>query len=295
MYKIGITGLSGVIGQILVEELPSDLQLIDLYHEKKYIGKRKKIKSSKFDLLNTSNVDKVLEKIRPDIIIHLAAITHIDKCEKDKENGKDGIVWKTNVLGTEQIVRYCIKYKKKIIYMSTECVFDGEKEFFIEKDKKNPINWYGYTKSEAENTVIKSKINYAIIRAVVAYHRNDQGKTIYGKLLKSIKSENSVPVVYDQKFTPTFTYDIISAINIILDKDLKGIFHVAPNENISPYDMARIIAQKNDISLKKIKKVKLKNFYSSEAASLRLKNASLNALATNKKLGIKPLTPREAL
>lgn len=295
MIKVAITGLSGVIGQVLAGELSSESQIFDIYHSKKYSGNRKIFKHLKIDLLDKEVLGKVLEDIKPDVIIHMAAITHIDKCEKDKINNKNGIVWKTNVEGTDYIAKYCAKSGAFLIFLSTECVFNGEKEFFDESSVKKPINWYGVTKDEAEEVILRSKSKSAIIRSVVAYHKNDSGKTIYGKILRGLRSGEVTDSVYDQRFTPTNTYDIAKAINIVIDKRLIGIFHISSEESISPYDLAKIIARKNKVSVKLIKRKTLIEYYGSEKASLRLKNSSLRGKNTNKILGFIPNSPKDAI
>lgn len=285
MKNVAITGLNGVIGNILAKEL-EDVNIINLYHNKKSTGKN--IKNKKLDLLNTNLIDKTLYSVEPDVIIHLAAQTHIDKCESDKKNSKSGVVWKTNVNATKEIALFAAKNKIPLIYLSTECVFDGEKEAYSEKDKKKPRSWYGITKSEAEDLILNSGGKSSIIRSVVAYHKADRKKTIHGKLLNQLNSNEIIKVVGDQKFTPTYTYDIIKTIKKILDDDLEGIFHVAPDLISTPYDLAQLIAVRNNHKKSKVKKTTMKKLLGEERASLRLKNAVLNSKSSIKKLGFKP-------
>jgi len=199
MKKIAVTGLNGVIGKILIEKIPSNMELIDLYNTKKTISPR--IKSHvKLNLLQKEKISKVLKKINPDTVLHMAAKTHIDNCERDKKNGKKGIVWKTNVNATKEIAKYCFENNVRIVFLSTECVFDGRKKSFSETDKKNPLNWYGYTKSNAEDEIVKSKARFSIIRAVVTYNKDDKGKTIYGKIFNNLKTKKAVYGVIDRQF-----------------------------------------------------------------------------------------------
>lgn len=295
MIKVAVTGLNGVIGKILAEEIPSNLEIIDLFHRTKYSGKAKIHKHIKLDLLNKKRISKILEEINPDIIVHLAAITHIDTCEKDRERGKKGIVWKTNVKGTGEIAKFCAKNKIHLIFLSTECVFDGKRKYFSENSKKNPINWYGSTKSEAEELMLSSGAPVSIIRSVVAYHKNDNGKTIYGKILSRLRADKDVWVVSDQLFTPTYTYDIVQAINQVIKNKQLGIFHVAPGKSLSPYDLALIIARRNRYSHKRIKKTTLEALYGEERAALRLRNASLSGENSNRILKLTPASPGKAL
>lgn len=295
MKKIAITGLSGVIGKVLSREISQSYHIIDLFHKKKYAGKARIKQHIHFDLLDKPKISSVLENVRPDIVIHMAAITHIDRCEMDKKMGKDGTVWKTNVEGSHEIAKYCAKYNIPMLFLSTECVFDGKKKSYNEKSKKRPINWYGVTKSEAEDLILSTGAPTSIIRSVVAYHKNDSKKTIYGKILNELKSKNEIYAVSDQLFTPTHTPDIVRAIRKLIENRLPGIYHVAPENPLSPYDLAVLIARKNKYSHKSVKKAALKSFYNPMQAALRLSNACLSGRKTNKILEFTPKHPENVL
>lgn len=294
MKRIAVTGLTGVIGKVLSDELNEAHRLIDLYHLSKH--KDRKVKNHiSIDLTKKRSISKALTEAHPEVVVHMAAITHIDVCEEDKKRGKNGLVWKVNVEGTREVASYCAKNDIPLVFLSTECVFDGKKDFFEEKSKKNPINWYGVTKSEAEEEILRSGARSAIIRSVVAYHKDDNERTIYGKILKNLKQEKEFFSVDDQLFTPTYTYDIVRAINRVIDRDLFGVFHVAPSTSLTPYDFALIVAKKNEFSKKLIKKTSLDLFYGPEKASLRLKNSSLSSEKSRKALGFKARMPSKAL
>lgn len=294
MKKIAVTGLNGVIGKIFIKELPKDFEIIDFYN--KNVSKSPKIKKHvHMDLLNKTNISKKLEKIKPDVILHMAAITHIDKCEKDKKRGMKGKVWRVNVEASEEIAKFCAKHKIPLIFLSTECVFDGKQKYFSEDSKKNPINWYGVTKSEAENLISSSGAPVAIIRSVVAYHKDDDSKTIHGKILSELKSKNHISAVNDQLFTPTHTYDIVKAINRVIGNKLLGIYHVAPKKSLSPYDFALLVAGKNKYSRNLVKKTTLQSYYDPKRAALRLRNACLSGQKSNKVLKFTPVNPEKIL
>ena len=294
MMKIAVTGLSGVIGNVFISEIPSNFEIIDLYNKSKSVSPKIK-KHVYFNLFDKTNIVKKLEKIKPDVVLHMAAITHIDKCEKDKKNGKNGKVWRINVDATEEIAKYCKKNEILIVFLSTECVFDGKKRFYIESSKKKPINWYGYTKDKAEQMLLKSKAPVAIIRSVVAYHKEENNKTIYGKILNDLKSQKYISAVTDQLFTPTYTYDIVKAINNVIENKMLGIYHIAPKKSLSPYDFALLVADKNKYSRSHVKKTTLKSYYDSKRAALRLRYACLSGQRSSKILKFTPVNPERAI
>lgn len=294
MKRIAITGLSGVIGKNLIEEIDDSDQILDLYHSKK--SKNKKIgKNLYLDLKNTNSIKYKLEEEKPDVIIHLAAITHIDKCEKDKKSGKKGEVWKVNVESVKEIVNYCKKNNCKLIFLSTECVFDGKKKSFKEADKTNPINWYGTTKNEAEKIITRNLKDYAILRSVVTYSIDKNQKTIYSIFLKKLSNGKKFKVANDVKFTPTLVTDITKGINTILNKELNGIFHVASNEPITPYEFARLIARSNRYESNQIIGTTLDDIYGIKNTKLRLKNSALDSRHSSKILGFSASNPGEVL
>lgn len=286
--KIAVTGLSGVIGSILIDDLSDSAEIIDLYHRSKNLEKEKISRHLKLDLLKKNDIEKILYQAEPDVIIHMASITHIDICEADKKHGRKGIVWKTNVEGTREISKFSEKNKVPLIFISTECVFDGKQELYTEKSKKNPINWYGETKSAAEDEILSHVKKATIIRSVVAFHENDNEKTILGKFLKQLQSTKEVKIVADQIFTPTYTYDITKAIHKAVKKNTKGILHVAPKKRLTPYDFGLLVAKRYNLSDRKITKTTLEKLYGKSRASLRLKNASLSGEKTNKILKMVP-------
>ncbi|MDO8610134.1 MAG: sugar nucleotide-binding protein, partial [bacterium] len=242
MKKIAITGLSGVIGMRMLQNLPVDSEIYDLYHTNK--APSEDVIHKHIELLNPENILKCLEKIKPETIIHMASITHIDRCEEDRRNGQEGDVWKVNVGSAETISGYCKKNGVKLISLSTECVFEGVAQSYDEKSVKNPKNWYGQTKSEAEDIIRANCPDSSIIRAVIAYHEHDKEKTLFGKLLQSFKSGKNFGAVTDQLITPTYTDDIVKAINLLLQNHKSGIFHISPETNTTIYDFAIKIAQK---------------------------------------------------
>lgn len=293
MKKLAITGLSGVIGMRLFQNLLPNLKIYDLYHTHKVSSKN--VIHKHIDLLNQKSIFNCLEEVTPETIIHMAAITHIDRCELDRKHGQDGYVWKVNVGASDIISRYCKENKAKLIFLSTECVFDGEEKSYDEKSTKHPKNWYGKSKSEAENIIKTNCPDAAIIRAVIAYHEHDQERTLFGKLLKLLKSGKNFGAVTNQLITPTYTDDIVMAINLLLQKPQSGIFHISPEIKTTIYDFALKIACQLGFNESLVVGKTLEEYFGKEKAGLRLKNACLSGEWTKSMLGFTPLTIDQVL
>lgn len=294
MKTLVITGLSGTIGSQLLSQLPSDFRIWSLYHSSKLRNRKLQRRELQVDLTDTKRVTCLLERIQPDYILHMAAITHIDRCESDKENGRNGIVWDTNVNATKYLADYARKTGAFFCLLSTECVFPGVKRRYREHDLRRSINWYGTTKLHAEK-IVESLPQFAILRAVVAYHREVSGDTIFGKFLRSMRTQPPLSVITDKKFTPTYTGDIVQAILAILQGKHTGIFHIASPQLISPHTFAKEVARCYGMDPAVVTKgVSADVLFGKRRASKRLDYAALDCTRSCKILGITP-TPFQTI
>jgi len=293
--KIAITGLSGVVGKKLLEVLPRDALIMDLYNTKPSIEKRfRNMEHIKVNLGKPAIIEETLEKIKPSVIIHLAAITHIDRCEKEKGR-KDGLTWRINVDATERIAKSANHLGSYLMFYSTECVFDGERQNYKENAEPNPKNWYGITKMEAEKKILKYAQNRSIIRSVITYYEDDGGMTQFGFFLDRLKKEEKIFAVTNQLITPTYTPDLVKGSMILLKRKLKGIFHLVPNKKITPFEFANKIASRYGFDKSLIKEKTLTELFGKERAGLRLKNSCLDGEKTEKILNYHPLSVDEVL
>lgn len=272
--KIILTGSTGYIGSQFINLSKKEFDIIP-------VGK------NKLDITESDAVYTFISQNDAPIIIHLAAKTHIDACEVDRPLKKNGQTWKVNVIGTKNIIKACLAFHKRLIYLSTECVFDGQKSLYTEEDIPNPINWYGETKKEAEEIIVKNMKNYVILRSVLTYgnplpHKNDLIKT----LTKSLRQGHKIKAVTDQRLSITYIDDLVKAILAAAKSQITGIYHFAGNEIFTPFEIANIIKKTLNLTQGEIIPVTLKNFFNS-GAKLRLKNAVLSSSKIEKELGVK--------
>lgn len=288
MKKIAITGLSGYIGGHLAPFLPNDATIIDLYHTHPYTGKGNVSAHIHTDLSDQRSLLKTLDALTPDVIIHIAGITHIDKCESDKKNGERGIVWRVNAESSHTIATYCATHQKQLIFLSSECVFDGNQKSFTETSPKRPKNWYGITKHAAEKYIVASGAPYTIIRSVMVYHQSDDGATLFGQFFMRMKHHKNILAVCDQWCTPTYVCDITHAINQCVSHHITGIYHVSPTTCLTPYKFALHIANRYGFSTSAIEKTTLNSFFGKKQSTLRLRHACLSGTWSNKRLHMMP-------
>jgi len=225
IMKILIIGSKGMLGSDLVKELSKtdneiiawDLEDIDITKEQ--------------DMLK-------IEQANPDIIINCAAYTNVDLAETEKE-----ICHKVNVTGVQNLTNTSKKLDIPLIHISTDYVFNGEKqEGYDEDDKKDPINYYGKTKSEGEDIIINNLDKYYIIRTSWLFGKN--GKNFVETMLKLFKEKEEIKVVNDQIGSPTYTKDLSRGIiNIIKNKNRYkyGIYHITNSDKCSWFEFANEI------------------------------------------------------
>jgi|TARA_B100001971_G_C18258986_1_gene584863 dTDP-4-dehydrorhamnose reductase len=230
MKKLLVTGASGLLGASIVYELNRYFEIYAVYNEHKIISRYAKY--FKLDLTDKEMTEKVIETIKPDIIIHTAAMTNVDLCESKPELAK-----KANVEATGNIVDACKKFNIKLIHISTDYVFDGEKGDYTELDKQNPVDVYAQTKCDAEN-IVNTLDNTLIIRTSI-YGWNLQKKQSFVEwVLSTLRDEKEVPAITDQKTSMIFVNDLAKIIKFMIHKNLKGIYNVASQSPLSKYKVA---------------------------------------------------------
>jgi len=230
--KIIGTGLNGLIGS-RITKLITDYNFENLSLE------------TGVNILDKKIVEERIYKSEAEWVFHFAAKTDVDGCEVDKNKKEEGDAWKINVIGTENVINACQISKKKLLYISTDFVFDGkEKKLYKEEDKPNPINWYGNTKFEAEKRVLSSNTHFIICRPSYPYRAVcKEKKDFFHAILDKLVNSEVITSVFDYVFTPTFIDDIADAIKVLIEKDLKGIYHIVGSKPLSPYQGAVKIAE----------------------------------------------------
>ncbi|MBR2069489.1 MAG: dTDP-4-dehydrorhamnose reductase [Candidatus Gastranaerophilales bacterium] len=226
--KVLVTGAKGMLGQDLCPELkrqgydviPTDYDTLDI--------------------TNKESINKAFANYSPDIVIHCAAYTNVDKAEEDYENAR-----KLNVLGTENIAIASAEANATLVYISTDYVFDGTKKTpYLPSDSTNPLNIYGKTKLEGEKMVQKYCKKYYIARTSWLY--GIHGKNFVETMI-SLAKNPELKVVDDQIGCPTWTMELINGIVKIINKPY-GIYHICGSGSTSWYNFAHEIFKKEGLS-----------------------------------------------
>ena len=188
------------------------------------------------DITDEKAVKETIERLKPDVIIHCAAWTAVDAAEDEENKMK---VHAINVEGTRYIAKAAKSVGAKMLYLSTDYVFDGKGERPWQPDDKNyaPLNYYGQTKLEGEMAVVENLEKFFIVRIAWAFGLN--GKNFIKTMINVGKTHNTVRVVDDQIGTPTYTYDLARLLLDMIETEKYGYYH-ATNEGgyISWADLA---------------------------------------------------------
>ena len=223
--KVLVTGVKGQLGFDVVNELTK--------RGHGAVG----VHVSDMDVTDAESVNRVMQKVKPDAVIHCAAWTAVDAAEDNEDK-----VRLVNAVGTENIVKECKALDCKLIYISTDYVFDGkgEKAWLPDCKDYSPLNVYGKTKLEGELAVSENLQKYFIVRIAWVFGVN--GKNFIKTMLSVGKTHNTVRVVNDQIGTPTYTYDLARLLVDMVESEKYGYYH-ATNEGgyISWYDFTKEI------------------------------------------------------
>ncbi len=211
--KVLVTGVKGQLGYDVVNEL----------NKKGHVAIGTDIEE--MDITDAASVDKVIKENTPDAVIHCAAYTAVDAAEDNVE-----LCRKINADGTQNIANVCKELDIKMIYISTDYVFDGEGERPWEPDdERTPLNVYGQTKYEGELAVQNTLDKFFIVRIAWVFGVN--GKNFIKTMVNLGKTRDSLTVVNDQFGSPTYTYDLARLLVDMVETDKYGIYH-ATNEGI---------------------------------------------------------------
>jgi dTDP-4-dehydrorhamnose reductase len=256
--KILITGSNGLLGQHLVPQLLAHgHHIVALGKGKQRIAWQGPVDYYDLDITQSHKLRQFAKKQRPHVVVHAAAITQVDDCEKDREKSRE-----VNVDATENLLDACSGFPAHFIFLSTDFVFDGDRGNYREEDPVNPVNWYGETKLMAEQRVAAYPGNWSIARTCLLYgmSRNSSRSTIISWIRSSLEKGETIRVVNDQVRTPTCVNDFGTGIRLILEQRATGMYHLSGEETMTPYQLALATADHFSLNKSLIREVNADTF-----------------------------------
>jgi dTDP-4-dehydrorhamnose reductase len=283
--RILVTGSSGLLGErILPLLVDNGHEVVSAYATRLPPAGR----PINLDLMNPASISKVIEQVRPDIIIHAASVTDVDLCEE-----RPGMAMHVNGVATGTIGVVAHTVGAYVVYVSTDYVFDGQTGNYREGDETNPINHYGRSKLQGERLLAKSGATYCVARTSVVYgwgreYRPNFALWVVGKL----RSRQIARVVNDQFASPTLDFNLAEMIMDLAGKRYEGLMHLAGATRADRYSFALQIADTFGLDRGLIHPV------SSDSINWKAKrprDSSLNIQKAQSTLKIEPMKLEEAL
>ena len=230
--KILVTGANGQLGFDVVKKL-----------EQKGHQAHGTVRND-FDLTDDVDVLSYVQKLKPDVIIHCAAYTNVDQAETDRDNA-----YKVNALGTKYLAQAANEINAKMVYVSTDYVFDGSANEPYEVDHPTqPLGVYGETKLDGEEFLKTILERYFIVRTAWVYGAN--GSNFVKTMLRLGKERGEVGVVADPVGSPTYTVDLASFLVELVETEKYGVYHASNSGICSWYDFAVEIYKQAGIQVK---------------------------------------------
>ncbi|WP_343330443.1 SDR family oxidoreductase [Polaribacter staleyi] len=241
MNKVVITGSNGLLGQSLLSLLLKEKETYQVFGFSRGENRSGRTDFSyvSIDITEEDQLKKALLEIQPDFIINTAAMTQVDDCENQKE-ACDLL----NITVVKWLSEVSEKLNAHLIHISTDFIFDGIKGNYKETDTPNPLSYYGLSKLKSEELLLKTKIDYTVLRTILVYGKVfDMSRSNIVLWVKSMLEQGKeITIVDDQFRTPTYVDDLALACKLSMDKKATGIFNISSNQLLSVYEIAQEIA-----------------------------------------------------
>lgn len=287
MEKILITGISGFLGWNLASRLKDKYRVYGICLD--HAVSIPTVETFTFDLSDWPKIERLCQAIDPSVIVHTAAYSNPDYCEL---NHKEALT--LNTFASREFAKAANRLGSKLIYTSTDFVFDGKRGEYSEADDPAPINYYGKTKFLAELEIMNHCSHYVTLRIGTLYGRSNGNRPNFFEVLeKQLLAGKKPACVVDQYRTFLFVDDAVQAISqFIEEKTLKGLFHLGGPERASRFDFAEKLCAKLQVPTTLIEQVRLAN---SPSAAARPPDCSLNSTKIKKSLDLNLRSISQAL
>jgi len=292
--KLLIIGGGGQLGSKLIEYGRENHTLYATYMTRRPFLDPEQ--TFQIDKTQKKSITDLVSKIKPSAVIDTAALHNVDLCETD--NAK---AFSVNVEGTQNIAEVCNKLGAKMVFISTDYVFDGTKGLYKEEDAPKPINYYGASKLQGEQAVKKTCSNYAIARTSIIYsylpakqEQSSSGKPLNFAIwaTEKLAKNESLNIVNDQYGSPTLADSLAQTLIKICENNINGLYHIAGRTRLNRYEFTFKLAEKMGYDTTLIKPINSSNLKQTAERPL---DSSLNVEKIENTLKTPMLTIDQAL
>ncbi len=242
MQRVFITGASGFLGRYLLKQAPGGMQILAQYHHNPIPSTAPGLEMLPVDLTNP-DWKEVLD-FQPGAIIHTAALSLLDECEREPLLAEE-----INYHATVQLAEIARRTKARFIFVSTDQLFDGKKSLYSEGDPPIPLSVYGKTKAAAEKYLLAHLNNCVVARAALIYGKALHGKPTFTEtMVNKLGNGQPVKLFVDEYRTPVLVQNLAAALWELAGSDFRGIIHLGGAQRVSRYEMGEILCRLFDFS-----------------------------------------------
>ncbi|HLJ41186.1 MAG TPA: SDR family oxidoreductase [Candidatus Acidoferrales bacterium] len=236
MARLLITGVTGLLGSNLIWQAAESYEVIGW--SRSCTAMPSGCAMDRVDLANVDITTRRLHERRPDVIVHCAAMTDVERCEREPD-----VARVVNVEATRILARWCAQHGARFVFISTDSVFDGSWGHYSEEDRPAPVNEYARTKLAAE-AVVTGLLPDALILRTNFYGRNFKQKLSLAEwMLEKLARRERLPAFADVRFNPLLASHLGRIILDLIAHGAKGVFHAAARDECSKYEFALLIAK----------------------------------------------------
>ncbi len=254
MKKIIVTGSNGLLGQKVTDLSIQDpeIELIATSFGPNRHNLKDGYTYEELDVLDLVRLNELVERYRPDSIIHTAAMTNVDACEAERAK-----CYALNVQSVKNLIDVCQIRDIQLIHLSTDFIFDGENGPYTEEAEPNPLSYYGETKLESELILKKSSCRWAILRTIIVYGIvNDMSRSNIVLWAKgALEKGESIHVVNDQWRMPTLAEDLAACCLLAVKKNASGVFNASGKDLMSILEIVERVADHYGLNKSLIKAI----------------------------------------
>jgi dTDP-4-dehydrorhamnose reductase len=232
--RIVVTGASGLLGKKVASVSERHHQVVGTSFQDRSYGHQV------LDLRSAEDISPFLDACRPEAVIHTAALTDVARCEAEAKLAK-----RINADATSMLARWCEDNGAKLVYVSSDYVFDGESGPYREDSEPYPVQIYGYTKLLGEMAVLRGHRRGAVVRVGILHGMNDRRdkRTVTLDVLRALRAKQRMVLDHGRIKYPTLIDDVADALLQVIADDARGIFHVASQEPVTRYEWALRVAR----------------------------------------------------
>jgi dTDP-4-dehydrorhamnose reductase len=287
MKRILVTGVSGFLGRYVTLALKDRYAVLGTYRNQA-IGLGT-CELTRLELTEGQAVRTTFTEFRPDVVVHTAALSDVDACERHPDAAHQ-----VNVQGSEAIARAALEVGARLIYISTDQVYDGAKRYYDESDVPKPLMVYGRTKLEGERLAATICPETMILRLALMYGWGSSSRLNFVDwLLQRLRAGQEVPLFVDQYRTPLYVVQASEAIRQLIDApEVRGTFNLGGGERINRYAFGRTFCKVFNLPIDLLKPIEMG---STTGLAARPRDCSMNSARIGALLQITPLTVQEGL